>query len=124
MLWAEFMERAKKMGFPERLAALRKSRGLSQKALAAAIGVHETHLRRYEAGRSQPTLEVLQNLARTLRVSSDVLLFGEGERGPTDDLRVQFEALSVLDNEEMKLVKAFLEAMLLRHESRRWSVVA
>lgn len=109
------------MGFPERLAALRKQRALSQNQLAKEIGVHVTQLRRYEAGTSQPTLEVLRKLARSLRVSADVLLFEEGERGPDEDFRLHFEALSRLDQEERKVIKVVLEALLLQHDAKRWA---
>jgi transcriptional regulator with XRE-family HTH domain len=90
--------------------------------LAEAVGVHVTHLRRYEAGTSQPTLDVLRRLATTLRVSADLLLFDEGERGPDSDFRLHFEALSRLDAEERKIIKAVLDALLLKHDAKRWAV--
>ncbi|MDJ0766647.1 MAG: helix-turn-helix transcriptional regulator [Myxococcota bacterium] len=109
-------------GFPQRLARLRKERGLSQKELAQAIGVHYTQLRRYEAGTSQPTLDVLRALATTLRISADVLLFDETERaGLDDELKPHLEALSNLDQEERKVAKDVLEALLLKHEAKRWA---
>ncbi len=40
------------MDFPQRLAALRKERALTQDALAAQVGIHVSQLRRYEAGKS------------------------------------------------------------------------
>lgn len=107
------------MDFPDRLAALRKDRGLTQQAVADAVGVHVTQLRRYEAGTSQPTLDVLRKLAVTLRVSADLLLFDEDERGPDDDLRMQFEALSQLDPEEKDVVRSVLEGLLLKNQAKR-----
>ena len=109
------------MGFPERLATLRKERKLSQQALADAIGIHVTQLRRYEAGTSQPTLDVLRQTARALVVSANVLVFDEDEREPDDEFRPHFEALSKLDNEERSVLRAVIEAMLLKHEAKRWS---
>jgi hypothetical protein len=38
----------------------------------------------------------------TLGVSADLLLCGKDERGPDDDLRLQFEAVSRFDPEEKK----------------------
>lgn len=58
------------MTFANRLATTRKYRGLTQQALASTIGVHVTQLRRYEAGTSQPTLDVLRALARALPAPS------------------------------------------------------
>lgn len=109
-----------KMDFPARLAALRKERALTQQACANAIGVHVTQLRRYEAGTSQPTLDVLRRMAVVLRVSADLLLFDKDERGPDADLRLQFEAVSRLDRDEKKVVKSVLESILIKHDAKRW----
>ncbi|MGO9130068.1 MAG: helix-turn-helix domain-containing protein, partial [Bryobacteraceae bacterium] len=78
-------------------------------------------LRRYEAGASQPTLDVIRRLATALSVSADLLLFGKDERGPDDDLRLQFEAVSRFGAEEKQVVRSLLEGMILKHEARRWS---
>jgi transcriptional regulator with XRE-family HTH domain len=107
------------MDFPKRLVVLRKGRGLTQSALADEVGVHVTHLRRYEAGRSQPTLEVIRKLAVALRVSADTLVFDEKERGPGEDMRLQFEAVSQLAPDEKEVVRSVLEGILLKHEARR-----
>ena len=106
--------------FHERLAALRKEKGLTQQQLADKVKVHVQQLKRYEAGSSQPTLDVIRNLAKALGVTSDRLLFGADERGPDDDLKLQFEAVSKFDPEEKKVVRSLLEGMILKHEARRW----
>ena len=59
-------------------------------------------------------------LAHSLGVSADVLLFDQDERGPSDDLRLQFEAASRLDPDERKTVSELIEGLLLRHEAKRW----
>lgn len=109
------------MDFAARLADLRKERGLTQQALADDVGIHVSQIRRYESGGSQPTLDALRNLAVALSVSTDALVFDEDERGPSDDLRLQFEAASKLDDESKAVVKALIEGVLLRHEARRWA---
>lgn len=124
--YAEFMPRQRKDepnddGFPQRLATLRKERSLTQQALADLVGLGITQMKRYEAGASQPTLEVIRKLSQALRVSADELLFGKAQRGPDEDLRLQFEAVSRLDEEEKKVVRSVLEGLLLTHEVRRWS---
>ena len=70
--------------FHERLAGLRKERGLTQQALANRVGGHVEQLKRCKAGSSQPTFEVIRKRAIALSVSSDQLLFGRDERGPDD----------------------------------------
>jgi transcriptional regulator with XRE-family HTH domain len=121
-----YLESVSKQGaptldFPQRLAALRKEHGLTQQTLAARVGVHVVQLRRYEAGASQPTLEVIRKLATALSVSADLLLFGKDERGPDEELRLQFEAVSRFDADEKRVVRSLLEGMILKHEARRWS---
>jgi transcriptional regulator with XRE-family HTH domain len=61
---------------------------------ASAVGIHVTQLSRYESGSSQPMLDVIRKIAVALSVSADELIFDENERGPQDDLRLQFEAVS------------------------------
>lgn len=110
-----------RVNFPEHLAQLRKERGLTQPQLAEKIGIHVAQVRRYEAGTSQPTLDVIRSLAVALGVSADELLFAPDERGPSDDLKLQFEAVSRFDPEAKKVVQQVLESMILQQEARRWS---
>lgn len=109
------------MDFPERLTALRKDKGLIQNALADLAGVHVAQIRRYEGGDSQPTLDVVRKLAVALSVSADMLVFDKDERGPDDDLKLQFEAVSRLEPEERKIIKELIEGMIIKYQSRRWN---
>lgn len=104
------------MEFPNRLAQLRKERSLTQQQLADLAGTHVVQIRRYEGGVSQPAVDVLKRLAIALSVSADALLFDESERGPDDDLRLQFEALSAMSPEEKHVAKSVLEAMIVKHQ--------
>lgn len=107
------------MGFPQRLAALRKERGLTQQALADRVSVHITQINRYETGDSQPTLDVIRRLAVALSVSADALIFGKDERGPDEDLRLQFEAISQFDEEDKELARGVLEGLILKHQAKQ-----
>ena len=109
------------VNFPEHLAELRKQKALTQQQLAEKIGVHVAQIRRYEAGSSQPTLDVIRSLAVALGVSADQLLFDKEERGPDDDLKLQFEAVSKFDPEAKKVVQQVLDSMILQQEARRWA---
>jgi transcriptional regulator with XRE-family HTH domain len=109
------------MTFAERLVQLRKQHGLTQQALADRAEIHVTLLRRYEAGKTQPNIDTLRRIALALPVSADLLLFDENERGPSDDLRLQFEATQRLSDDEKQTVKRVLEGLLLAHEARRWA---
>jgi len=107
------------MHFLARLIQLRKAANLTQQSLSEVAQLHVNQIRRYEAGTAQPTLEALVRLAKALHVSLDSLVFEEGERGPDEDLRLRFEALSQLDTGERMVVKELLDGMLLKHQARR-----
>jgi transcriptional regulator with XRE-family HTH domain len=105
--------------FPARLIQTRRQASMTQQALADAAGVHVNQIKRYEAGAAQPTLEALVGLARALHVSLDQLVFDEGERGPSDDLRLQFEAVSHMSDEDRRIIKALLDGMIVKHQTKQ-----
>lgn len=107
------------LDFPRRLAALRKERSLTQQALADKVGVHVMQIRRYEGGASQPTLDVIRRLAVALSVSADTLLFDPKDRGPSDDLQLQFEAIAQFDAEARRVAKTVLDGLILQYQARR-----
>jgi len=107
------------MNFPERLSTLRKERGFTQQSLADSVDIHVSQIRRYESGQTQPTLDVIRKLAISLGTSADLLVFDKDERGPTDDFKIQFEALSQFDEEDRKIAKALLESLILKHNAKR-----
>ena len=109
------------MTFAHRLAAARKHSGLTQAALAERAQMHVTQIRRYEAGTSTPTLDALRNIATSLNITTDSLLFEPDERGPNTDLALAFEATRHLDPHEQTLVRELIEAILLKHDARRWT---
>jgi transcriptional regulator with XRE-family HTH domain len=110
------------MNFGKRLAALRKARAMTQQSLADVVGCHVTMVRRYEAGETQPTLEVIRNMARALSVSADALVFEDDERKPGEELGLQFEAVSQLPADEQAVVREVLESLIIKYQTRRWDV--
>lgn len=104
------------MEFPERLARLRKERNLTQQQLAEIAGMHVVQINRYEGGVSQPTVDALKRLAIALSVSADFLLFDDAERGPDEELKLQFEAVSAMPPEEKQMAKALLDALIVKHQ--------
>jgi transcriptional regulator with XRE-family HTH domain len=118
---ATFITRLTNMSIAQRLVSLRKQKGLTQQALADAIGLHITQVKRYEAGASQPSLEALKKIAQTLRVTTDSLIFEPEELEPDEDLRLQFRAISSMPEAERQVVKQLLEGMIIKYEAERWS---
>ncbi len=107
------------MEFPQRLVHLRKTRSLTQQALADLAGIHLTQVQRYEKGEAQPTLEMIRKLSKALAVSADGLLFDDDERGPDEALRWQFEALKQFDDEDRQTAQAVLEGLILKHQAKQ-----
>ena len=106
------------MTLSERLGQLCKERGLTQQSLADLAGVHLTQIQRYE-GAAQPTLDVMKKLAIALTASADWLLFKDNERGPDDELKLQFEAVRQFDEEDWKTALEVLEGPILKHQAKR-----
>jgi transcriptional regulator with XRE-family HTH domain len=109
------------MNFPILLLKARKAQGLTQNALAEAAGLHINQIRRYELGTAQPTLEGLVKLAKALHVSLDELVFEEQERGPSERLKLLFEAVERLSEPELQVIQELLEGMVIKYEARRWT---
>ena len=110
------------MHFPKQLAAIRKERGLTQQQMAETIGIHVSQYKRYEAGTSQPTLDVFRKITLALNTSADGLLFDVDERGPNknESLRLQFEAVAQLEDKERAVIMELIDGMLLKHDAKRW----
>ena len=109
------------MSFSKRLAAVRKERGLTQQQMSEVIGIHLSQVKRYESGDTQPSLEVLRKIALALNISADMLLFDGQERGPSDDFRMQFEALNQFSPNEKEVAKELLDSLILKHTANRLS---
>ena len=109
------------MEFASRLVQLRKQKGLTQQALADAVQINLTQIKRYEAGTNQPSLDALKKIATTFGISTDFLIFDEDERGPGVDLRLQFDMISNLDEEEQRIICELIDGMILKYQARRWS---
>lgn len=102
-----------------RLIALRRERDITQQEMAALVGLHVNQIRRYESEHAQPSMEALKKIALGLSVSLDTLVFEDRERGPDDDLRLQFEAVSRMPDEDKRIVKALLDGMIVKYQTKQ-----
>ena len=59
-----------------RIAALRREAGLSQAQLAQKLKISPSAMGMYEQGRREPSLQLIGELARVLKVSTDYLITG------------------------------------------------
>ena len=63
-----------------RIAALRRSRGMSQSQLAQELGVSPSAIGMYEQGRREPSAATVVALSNLFQVSTDYLLTGKPNR--------------------------------------------
>ena len=69
-------------------------------------------------------LRWLKKIALAFNVTTDWLIFEEGEREPRNDLKLKFEAVSQMDAEERAAVDSLLDAMILKQQNKRFFVTA
>jgi transcriptional regulator with XRE-family HTH domain len=106
-----------------RLAALRKQAGLSQAALAKAVGIPQRTVSFYEREAGAIPSTLVPGLANALGVSVDQLLgIGDGaqraKRGPKSQLERQLEAIATLPRNQQQKILAVVEAMIAHHSAR------
>lgn len=109
------------MSFGKNLSRFRKEKGLTQEDFVKKSGVAISQIRRYEANKSSPTLEVITRLSRALGVSIDELVFDKAagiaaSKLMDRELLEQFELVSALDEEEKQAVKKILEGVIVKHQ--------
>ena len=85
--------------FGKRLAEARKQRRLTQRQLAAVLGVNQKMIEYYERRASNVTAEVIKKIANAFGMSADELLGIKSKRskpGPKSKLQTQVEQLERL----------------------------
>jgi transcriptional regulator with XRE-family HTH domain len=60
--------------FTTRFKELRKEKGFTQKELAEILKTTDDSIYSWESGRSQPSIEMIRSICKTLSISSDYLL--------------------------------------------------
>lgn len=106
----------------ERIATIRKERGMTQQALAEQLGIAQQTLGHYEVARARIAADLLPPLARLLDVSLDELLIGEatmripGKRGPASRLEQQLAAITGLPRAKQRMVAEMIESVVVKTE--------
>jgi transcriptional regulator with XRE-family HTH domain len=102
--------------FGARLAALRKSRGLTQPRLAEMLGVSPAMLAYYERKANNPTAEFVRKAAEVFSVSVDQLLGHEVKNGrkpgPPSKLHQKIDQVARLPRAKQQYVLQFLDQVL------------
>ena len=103
--------------FGQRLAALRRAKGLSQTQLAELLDTTRKMIDYYERRAGNPSLDFIQRAAEALDVSVAELLGSEpnskrGKPGPTPQLQLRFEQIRRLPRKEQEFVIRFIDTVL------------
>jgi transcriptional regulator with XRE-family HTH domain len=109
------------MSLAKKLVELRKERNLTQKELAKSIGVHFSHMSRYERGISLPSIDVVKKIAQVFNVSTDYLLLDDAQaivetKIPDVELLRLFQDISHMSEQERAAIKIVLEGMVVKHQ--------
>jgi transcriptional regulator with XRE-family HTH domain len=103
-------------GFGQRLAEIRKSRGMTQAELGDAVGVSNRVIAYYELESTQPPGAKLVDLARALHVTTDELLGAsparERLRPKTARLMKRLQRVADLPPTDQKAVLKFIDALV------------
>jgi len=112
-----FSDEERKQLLSQSLANLRKGKGLSQKEVAAALGISQATYSTYERGRTEPPMELLVRLSYYYGVSLDVIAQRDRlvrnaveAQKQLDDVKKQMQELAELGADSPE-AKALLEAM-------------
>jgi transcriptional regulator with XRE-family HTH domain len=103
-------------GFGQRLAEIRKSRGMTQAELGDAVGVSNRVIAYYELESTQPPGAMLVDLSRALHVTTDELLGAspvrERVRPKTARLMKRLQRVADLPPTDQKAVLKFIDALV------------
>jgi transcriptional regulator with XRE-family HTH domain len=108
-------------GLGSRLRQLRAQRAMTQQDLAGQVGIHYTHIGRYEANKSLPAADTLKRIAQALGTTTDYLMDGNTQDAAksrlTDKALLQrFEDVANLPDEKKAVVMEVLDAFLALHQ--------
>jgi len=95
-----------------RIKELRKRRGLTQEQLAEMIGVDPKHIGKIEGGRGYPSLDALENIARSLEIDlKDFFTFEHLET--INSVRKSVKArIEAANEEDLRRIQRVLDAIL------------
>ena len=105
----------------ERIKILRKQKDLTQKEVAAQLGVHATQLNKYETGLHAPPPDKLVFLAEFFGVTVDHLLTGGvTDTRPLHHLRLleRFRVVQEFPDDDQEALIRIIDAMIAQYRTR------
>lgn len=101
------------MSFGERLASVRKRKGLSQSDIGKAIGINGDAYGRYERNEVKPTIEMATKISNALSVSLDYLV-GKTDLELDDQVLKKFQDISKMNDQDKGHVFSLLDAFIAK----------
>lgn len=111
------------MSFGQRLAKIRKAKGLTQTELGARIGATQRAMHHYEKKADYPPVQKIVELAHALDMSVDELLGVDSNdqdsyRNINPKLAKRLRLASNLPSHELKALSTFIDALLLKQQMK------
>lgn len=101
--------------FRERLASLRKEKGLKQEQLSTKLGKASNYIMRVETGRIKTVpLATMAKIAKNLDMSISDLFFFQGHDGSPEELRAKI--LRIVKTEDVKKLRKYYRLLLVATE--------
>jgi transcriptional regulator with XRE-family HTH domain len=98
--------------FRERLASLRKDKGLKQEQLSTKLGKASNYIMRVETGRIKTVpLVTMAKIAKHLDISISDLFFFQGNDGSPEELRARI--LRLVETDDVKKLRKYYRLLLV-----------
>lgn len=109
--------------FGDNVKKIRVEKNISQQELADIVGIHSTHVSRYERNMAQPSVEIAKKMAEALNVSVDTLIYGQQDEKAKNNLKDAdllnlFTKVQLLDKQDLTAVKSMLKAYIFQKDTQ------
>jgi len=109
------------MLFHEKLRKLRREKNWSQAELSEHLGIHTSHIYRLETGKSAPSMELIQTIARVFDVTTDYLLKDakdtDRETKKTDEILSKYETLT---ENHKNIINELIDALFVKDQIKKF----
>lgn len=110
--------------FGDNLKTARTVKNISQGRLAELMGIHSTHISRYERNQTIPSVDVVKKLADILEVSADMLIYGSQDEKAKDKIKDTellnlFTKAQGLDDQDRDTIKSMLKAFIFQKDMQK-----
>ena len=100
------------MKLGEKIKSLRKSKGVSQEALATMLKINRNFLSRIETGKSEPTSSILKQIAEIFNIDLNSLLEIEDEDNKnTDKIKYIVDNCKYLHEKDLDFIVRIMSIM-------------